>query len=125
MGVSKGRGFQGVVKRHHFGGFPATHGTHEMRRATGSVGMRTWPAKIIKGKRLPGQMGDERVTVQNLRVVEVNDAENAVLIKGSLPGHRRAMVVIRSAIKKAAPKRDVHVQGGAKAPEAAQPEASA
>jgi large subunit ribosomal protein L3 len=115
VGTSKGKGFQGVLKRHHFGGFPATHGTHEVRRASGSVGMRTWPAKVIRGKRMAGHMGDEQVTVQNLKVLEVNAAENALVIRGSLPGHKRAMIQVSLAVKRPVPKREFK---GAGAPEA-------
>lgn len=102
-GVSKGRGFQGVVRRYHFRGGKASHGVHESYRGTGSIGMCTWPGRVLKGKKLPGQMGNKNVTVQNLQIVEVNAKENAVLIKGALPGHRRALVNIQMAVKRPLP----------------------
>lgn len=124
-GVTKGRGFQGVIKRHGYKGFDMTHGTHEMRRATGSVGQRTHPGRIIAGKGMAGHMGDEKMTVQNIRVVEVNAENNALLLRGSVPGHKRAVVLVRHAIKRNLAKRDLKAAGGETAPAEATTEANA
>ncbi|MCX4370095.1 MAG: 50S ribosomal protein L3 [Duncaniella sp.] len=87
QGTSKGKGFQGVVKRHGFGGVgQSTHGQHNRLRAPGSVGACSYPAKVFKGMRMAGQMGNEKVTIQNLRVVKVLPEHNVLLIKGSIPG---------------------------------------
>jgi len=99
IGTSRGRGFQGVVKRHGFAGFPKTHGTHEYRRHPGSIGCRTWPGRTIKGKRLPGQMGDQRVTSLNLKVVAVVPEENLILVRGAVPGAPNGLVMVRKAVK--------------------------
>jgi large subunit ribosomal protein L3 len=98
-GVSKGRGFSGVMRRHHFGGHRKTHGTHESFRGPGSVGAGTYPAHIWKGKRMPGQMGAKRRTVQNLRIVDVRADENLIFVGGGIPGPRGGDVVIRAAVK--------------------------
>jgi large subunit ribosomal protein L3 len=84
-GVSKGKGFAGVVKRHHFGGGRATHGSM-FHRAPGSIGQSSYPSTVMKGMKAPGHMGQGRVTVKNLQVVEVNEEENLLLIKGAVPG---------------------------------------
>jgi len=96
QGVSKGKGFQGVMKRHNFGGGPATHGSM-FHRAPGSVGASSYPSRIWKGKRMPGQMGAERVTVRSLKVVEVRPEENLLLISGAVPGPVGGVVIIRKA----------------------------
>jgi large subunit ribosomal protein L3 len=93
-GVSKGRGFAGVVKRHGFGGPNATHGTHEYDRHPGAVGAHTDPGRLWKGKRLPGHMGNARVTVKNLNVLKVDAEQNLMLVKGAVPGARNAFVEI-------------------------------
>lgn len=98
-GISKGKGFQGVVKRHHMAGGPATHGSHFHRR-TGSIGNRATPARVFPEKRMPGHMGDERVTTQNLQVIHVNENEGYMLIKGSVPGAKNGIVKISKSIKK-------------------------
>lgn len=98
-GQSKGKGFQGVMKRHHFAGFRATHGTHEYFRHGGSIGCRKWPGRVFKNRKMPGHMGDERVTTQNLAIAAVRPADNVVLIEGSVPGCRNSFVVLRPAIK--------------------------
>lgn len=98
-GVSKGRGFAGVIKRHHFSGFPATHGTHEYFRHGGSIGNRSFPGRVFKGKRMAGQLGNERVTIQNLSVVEVRPEENLLLVRGAVPGSRNGLVIVRKAVK--------------------------
>ncbi|PIP15202.1 50S ribosomal protein L3 [Candidatus Roizmanbacteria bacterium CG22_combo_CG10-13_8_21_14_all_35_9] len=91
-GISKGKGFQGVVKRHHFKGGPRTHGQSHSERAPGSVGMTTTPGRIFKGKRMAGRMGGERVTIKYLQVVEVK--EEGLLIKGLVPGYRGALLEV-------------------------------
>jgi large subunit ribosomal protein L3 len=99
IGTSKGRGFQGVVKRYHFAGSTRTRGTHEYRRHPGSIGNREWPGKVFKNKKLPGHMGDERITTQNLVVAKVDAERNLLLIEGPVPGGRDAFVVVRQARK--------------------------
>ncbi|KAA6350221.1 50S ribosomal protein L3 [termite gut metagenome] len=95
VGTSKGKGFQGVVKRHNFGGVgQATHGQHNRARKPGSIGACSYPAKVFKGMRMAGQMGDERVTVQNLQVLKVIAEHNLLLIKGSVPGCKGSIVII-------------------------------
>ena len=99
IGESRGRGFQGVVKRHGFHGFPKTHGTHEYRRHPGSIGCRTWPGRTIKGMKMGGRMGGTRSTSMNLKVVAVLQTQNLILIQGAVPGAPNGLVVIRKAIK--------------------------
>jgi large subunit ribosomal protein L3 len=95
IGVSKGKGFQGVVKRHHFAGVGgATHGQHNRLRAPGSMGASSWPSRVFPGKRLPGQMGNERVKVQNLQIVKVMPEENLLLIKGAVPGAKGSYIIV-------------------------------
>jgi large subunit ribosomal protein L3 len=96
--VSKGKGFQGVIKRHHFKGGPATHGSM-FHREPGSIGASTFPARVIKGHRHPGHMGARQVTVQGLRVVEVKADENLLLVRGSVPGANGDHVVVTAAVK--------------------------
>jgi large subunit ribosomal protein L3 len=98
IGTSKGRGFQGVVKRYGFAGGPASHGSMFHRRG-GSYGMCQWPGHVIKGKKMPGHMGDVRRTVQNLEIVQVNSEKNLILVKGSIPGSRGSLVTVRTAVK--------------------------
>ena len=93
-GTAKGRGFQGVVKRHGFRGRPATHG-HPMSRTPGSMGPGTDPSRVIKGKKLPGQMGGNRVTIRNLEVVKIDAEKNLVFLKGAVPGAKNSYVLIR------------------------------
>jgi large subunit ribosomal protein L3 len=93
--TSKGKGFQGVVKRHGFGGVgQATHGQHNRLRAPGSIGAASYPARVFKGMRMAGRMGGETVTVQNLRVVKVVPEKNLLVLKGCVPGHKNAYVTI-------------------------------
>jgi large subunit ribosomal protein L3 len=99
-GVSVGKGFQGVVKRHGMKGQPATRGTHENRRHVGAIGCRKFPGRVFKNKRMPGRMGNSKVTVQNLEVVGVRAEENLILVKGGVPGARGGLVVVKNAIKK-------------------------
>ena len=98
-GVSKGRGFAGVMKRHNFGGFRATHGTHESFRGAGSIGACAYPGRVWKGKPMAGHMGQRRVTIQNLEVIDVRPEEQLVLVKGAVPGANSDHVVIRPAVK--------------------------
>ncbi len=98
-GVSKGRGYAGVIKRHHFGGFPGSHGTHEYFRHGGSIGNRSFPGRVFKGLRMAGQMGNEAVTVPNLEVLRVLPEDNAIVISGAIPGARGGIVVVRHAAK--------------------------
>ena len=98
VGTSKGCGFQGVVKRYGFAGGPATHGSMFHRRG-GSFGMCQWPGHVIKGKKMPGHMGDVQRTVQNLKIVKVIAEKNLILIKGSVPGSRGSLVTVRTAVK--------------------------
>ncbi len=93
-GTSKGRGFQGVVKRHHFGGGARTHGQSDRVRAPGSIGSSSYPSRVFKGMRMAGRMGGERVTVKNLRVVQVIPESNLLLIRGSVPGYNNSYVQI-------------------------------
>ena len=94
-GTSKGKGFQGVVKRHNFGGVgQATHGQHNRARKPGSIGACSYPAKVFKGLRMGGQMGNARVTTQNLKVLKVIPEHNLLVIKGSVPGYNGSIVII-------------------------------
>lgn len=99
-GTSKGRGFQGVMKRHGFAGFRASHGTHEYFRHGGSIGCRLTPGRVVKGKKMPGHMGVDQVTVQNLEVVGVRPEDHVLLVKGAVPGPNRGFVIVRKAVKK-------------------------
>ncbi len=94
VGTSKGKGFQGVVKRHHFGGGPVTHGQSDRRRAPGSLGGSSYPSRVLKGLRMAGRMGNARVTVRNLKVVRVDAENNIVMVRGGIPGARNGMVLI-------------------------------
>ena len=95
-GISKGKGFQGVVKRHGFAGVgQSTHGQHNRLRAPGSIGAASYPARVFKGMRMAGQMGNEKVTVQNLKVIKVVPEKNLLVIKGCVPGHKNSIVTIR------------------------------
>jgi len=98
-GTSKGRGFAGVIKRHGFGGFPGSHGTHEYFRHGGAIGNRSYPGRVFKGKRMAGHFGNERVTTQNLEIVDVRADENLVLIRGAIPGSRGGVVLLHPAVK--------------------------
>lgn len=96
IGVSKGKGFQGVVKRHGFGGVgQATHGQHNRLRAPGSVGASSYPSRVFKGMRMAGRMGGDNVTVQNLRVLKVVAEKNLLLVKGAIPGHKNSYVIVQ------------------------------
>ena len=99
-GVSKGKGFQGVMKRHGFGGNRKTHGVSVAHRNPGSIGQSSTPAKVLKGMRMPGRMGNDTVTVQSLRVVKVDVENNLLLVKGAIPGAKEGYVTIKPAVKK-------------------------
>lgn len=98
-GISKGKGFAGVMKRHGFRGGPATHGQSDRARAPGSIGGTTTPGRVFKGMRMAGRMGNERVTIQNLKVVLVDPGRNLLGVRGSLPGNRGGLVMVRKAVK--------------------------
>ncbi len=98
-GTSKGKGFAGVMKRHNFHGGPRTHGQSDRSRAPGSIGSGTTPGRVVKGLRMAGHMGQERVTTQNLKVVRVDAEKNLILIKGAVPGANGGLVTIRKAVK--------------------------
>ncbi len=104
VGVTKGRGFQGVVRRYNFGGGRASHGGDWMRRP-GSIGMCEFPGKVYKGRKMPGQMGNVRRTVQNLQVVGVRKDDNVLLIKGGIPGPNGRHVIVKQSTKKGTPKK--------------------
>jgi large subunit ribosomal protein L3 len=94
--TSKGKGFQGVVKRHGFSGVgQATHGQHNRLRAPGSIGAASYPARVFKGMRMGGRMGGKKVTVQNLRVLKIVPEKNLLVVKGAVPGHKNTYVIIR------------------------------
>ena len=97
VGWSKGRGFAGGVKRHHFHGGPKTHGQSDRHRAPGSIGAGSTPGRVIKGLKMAGHMGNARTTVRNLEVVEVDPERNLLLLKGAVPGARNSLLIIRKA----------------------------
>ena len=97
--VSRGKGFAGAMKRHGFGGAPASHGAHRVHRKPGSVGQCATPSRVFKGKKLPGRMGSDKVTTLNLEIVKSDPEAEVVLIKGSVPGARGATVIVRNAVK--------------------------
>ena len=96
-GISKGKGFAGVVKRHHFAGGPKTHGQSDRHRAPGSIGATTSPGRVFKGTRMAGRMGDRRVTTRNLKVLEVDLSRHLLLVKGAVPGARKGLLLIKRA----------------------------
>ncbi len=98
-GISKGKGFAGVMKRHGFKGASASHGVHKVHRAPGSIGACATPARVFKGKKMPGRMGGDQTTILNLEVVQVDADRNVLLLKGAVPGPRGAVVLIREAVK--------------------------
>ena len=98
-GISIGKGFQGVVKRHHFRGGPKSHGSM-FGRVAGSIGASSFPSRVVKGMRMPGQMGNQRVTLQNLKVVKIDSENNLLAVKGSVPGTESGCLVIRTALKR-------------------------
>ena len=98
VGVSKGMGFQGVVRRYKFAGQPETHGSM-MHRRPGAIGCRNKPGRVFKNQKLPGHMGDRRVTLQNLKVVQVRENDHLIIIKGAIPGAPGSYVIVRDAVK--------------------------
>lgn len=102
VGTSLGKGFAGVMKRHNFRGLEATHGVSVSHRSHGSTGQRQDPGRVFPGKKMAGHMGDERVTMQNLKVVAVDDANGLIMVKGGVPGYKGNYVLISDAVKKPA-----------------------
>lgn len=98
-GISKGKGFAGAMKRHNFKGQGASHGAHKVHRAPGAIGACATPARVFKGKRLPGRMGGEKTTMMNIDVIKVDAENNVVLLAGSVPGPKGSIVVLREAVK--------------------------
>lgn len=98
-GTSKGRGFAGVMKRYNFAGFPGGHGTHEYFRHGGSIGNRSWPGRVFKGKRMAGRMGNDRVQTRNLSIVQVRPDDNVLLISGAIAGSRGGIVEIQPVVE--------------------------
>lgn len=110
-GVSKGKGFAGVMKRHNFKGFDATHGAHETFRGGGSIGMREFPGRVLKGKKMAGQMGNERVTVKNVRIVRFIEEDRILCLRGGIPGGKGALIELRMSNRKA---KMIHTVAGPK-----------
>lgn len=100
IGTSKGKGFAGVVKRHHFAGGPKTHGQSDRHRAPGSIGATTTPGRVFKGMRMAGHMGNERVTVRHLKVIAADPERNLLLVKGAVPGGRNGILLINRSVKR-------------------------
>ena len=101
-GISKGKGFAGVMKRHGFKGASSSHGVHKVHRAPGSIGACATPARVFKGKRMPGRMGGDQTTILNLEVIQVDADRNVLLLKSAVPGPKGAIVLIREAVKQRA-----------------------
>jgi large subunit ribosomal protein L3 len=99
IGQSKGKGFQGTMKKHNFAGQPTTHGS-TMHRRNGAIGNRSTPGRVWKNMGMPGHMGDERITVQNLRIVQVREEEGVIVVSGAIPGAKGSYVIVRPSIKK-------------------------
>lgn len=99
-GVSKGHGFSGVIKRWSFAGFPGSHGTHEYFRHGGSIGNRSYPGRVRKGKKMAGHWGNEQVATQNLLIVEIRAEENLMFVRGAVPGAKQGVVILRPAVKR-------------------------
>lgn len=99
-GISKGHGYTGVMKRWSFAGFPGSHGTHEYFRHGGSIGNRSYPGRVRKGKKMAGHWGNEQISTQNLLVVDIRAEENLMLVRGAVPGSKQGVVVLRPAVKK-------------------------
>jgi large subunit ribosomal protein L3 len=94
-GTSKGRGYSGVMKRHHFAGFEQSHGAHESFRGGGSIGQCAQPSRVFKGVKMAGQHGNRRVTVKNIKVIKVDVEQGLIMLKGAVPGHRNALIMIK------------------------------
>ena len=133
IGITKGRGFEGVMKRHNFRGGDSTHGAKGFKRRPGAIGQRLFPGTVMRGMRMPGHMGQVRVTTQNLEVIQVRESDNLLLIKGAIPGSNNSYVIIRESKKlpkgseaaklRKEPRVPGKVKGGAKAAAAAKPAA--
>ena len=121
IGTTKGRGFEGVMKRHHFAGGPASHGHKGWHRRVGAIGERLFPGTVLRGFKMPGHMGQRTRTTQNLEVVQVREADNLLLIKGALPGSEGDYVVIREAKKRPKGWKAPVSSGGKKKDKAAAP----
>jgi large subunit ribosomal protein L3 len=121
-GTSQGKGFQGVIKRHHFGGGRATHGNSVSHRTHGSTGQRQDPGKVFKGKKMAGHMGDERVTTQNLKIVKTDADRGLIMVEGAVPGARGGWILVRDAVKRALPE-GVPMPGAFRKPDGAAPAA--
>ena len=104
VGVSKGKGFSGVMRRHGFAGLKGSHGVHKKHRAPGAIGACATPSRVFKGMRMAGQHGNQRVTVLNLEVVQADPERNLLLVKGAVPGPNGGLVMVRSAVKTPATK---------------------
>jgi large subunit ribosomal protein L3 len=117
-GTSIGRGFQGVIKRHHFGGGRATHGASLSHRIHGSTGQRQDPGKVFKGKKMAGHMGDVRVTTQNLKIVKTDAERGLIMVEGAVPGAKGGWILVRDAVKRALPA-GVPMPGAFKSPSGA------
>ena len=100
IGTTKGRGFEGVMKRHNFGGGPSTHGHKGWHRRGGAIGQRLFPGTVLRGFKMPGHMGQVSRTTQNLEVIQVREADNLILIKGAIPGSEGDYIVIRESKKR-------------------------
>ncbi|HUP18137.1 MAG TPA: 50S ribosomal protein L3 [Acidimicrobiia bacterium] len=98
-GVSKGKGFQGVMKRHGFAGLGAAHGAHKKHRAPGSIGACATPARVFKGKKMPGRMGNDQVTTLNLQIVGIDTERDLLLLRGAVPGANGSLILVREAVK--------------------------
>jgi large subunit ribosomal protein L3 len=98
QGKSKGRGFAGAMKRWNFRGLSATHGTHKVHRSTGAIGQCADPARVFKGKKMPGQMGNSQVSVKNIEIVDVRTEDKLILLRGQIPGPKKAMITIKKQV---------------------------
>lgn len=98
-GISKGKGFAGVMKRHNFSGFESSHGVHESFRGPGAIGQCATPSRVHKGKKMPGHHGHKKVSVKNLKVVKIDQEKNLLSVKGAVPGHRNSIVYLRKEIE--------------------------
>lgn len=94
IGTSKGRGFSGVMKRHNFHGFQSSHGVHESFRGPGSIGQCATPARVLKGLKMAGHFGVDRVTIHNIKIVKIDEEKNLIMVKGAIPGHRNSIVLL-------------------------------
>lgn len=124
-GISKGKGFQGVVKRHGFAGSLGSHGGSSMQRRPGSIGQSSYPSRVFKGMKMPGHMGVDQITVQNVEIIEVNLEDNTVIVKGAVPGSNGTYLVIKYAKKKPLAEREEPVEPEVEVTEEAAPEAEA